>query len=48
MERRDDYIALLAHELRNLLAPIRYALASLEKTETTPQQSYALDVMRRQ
>jgi CheY-like chemotaxis protein/two-component sensor histidine kinase len=48
MERRDDYIALLAHELRNLLAPIRYALASLEKTETTQQQSYALDVMRRQ
>src|ERR1700744_29576 len=46
--RRDDYIALLAHELRNLLAPIRYALASLEKTGPTAQQSYALEVMRRQ
>jgi len=45
---RDDYIAFLAHELRNLLAPIRYALASLEKTDTTAQQSYALEVMRRQ
>jgi CheY-like chemotaxis protein/two-component sensor histidine kinase len=46
--RRDDCIALLAHELRNLLAPIRYALATLEKTDTTAQQGYALEVMRRQ
>jgi len=48
MERPNDYIALLAHELRNLLAPIRYALATLEKTELTAQQGYALGVMRRQ
>jgi CheY-like chemotaxis protein len=47
--RKDEYIALLAHELRNLLAPIRYAVASMEKKDNTPaQQSYALGVMRRQ
>jgi CheY-like chemotaxis protein len=42
-------IALLAHELRNLLAPIRYAIAAMEKKDNTAaQQSYALGVMRRQ
>ena len=47
--RKDEYIALLAHELRNLLAPIRYAIAAMEKRDNTPaQQSYALGVMRRQ
>jgi CheY-like chemotaxis protein len=47
--RKDEYIALLAHELRNLLAPIRYAVAAMEKKDNTPaQQSYALGVMRRQ
>jgi CheY-like chemotaxis protein len=47
--RKDEYIALLAHELRNLLAPIRYAIAAMEKKDNTPaQQSYALGVMRRQ
>jgi CheY-like chemotaxis protein/two-component sensor histidine kinase len=47
--RKDEYIALLAHELRNLLAPIRYAIAAMEKRDNTPtQQSYALAVMRRQ
>ncbi len=47
--RKDEHIALLAHELRNLLAPIRYALAVMEKKDNTAaQQSYALGVMRRQ
>jgi CheY-like chemotaxis protein/two-component sensor histidine kinase len=47
--RKDEYIALLAHELRNLLAPIRYALAALEKPDkSAAQHSYALGVMRRQ
>ncbi len=47
--RKDEYIAMLAHELRNLLAPIRYALAAMEKKDNTAaQQSYALGVMRRQ
>jgi CheY-like chemotaxis protein len=40
---------LLAHELRNLLAPIRYAIAALEKPDkTAAQETYALGVMRRQ
>ena len=40
---------MLAHELRNLLAPIRYALAALEKPDkSSAQHSYALGVMKRQ
>jgi CheY-like chemotaxis protein len=40
---------LLAHELRNLLAPIRYAIAAMEKPDrTSAQETYALGVMRRQ
>jgi CheY-like chemotaxis protein len=49
--RKDEFIPvlLLAHELRNLLAPIRYAIAAMEKPETTPaQQTQALGVLRRQ
>jgi CheY-like chemotaxis protein len=49
-ERHQDvYLALLAHELRNLLAPIRYAIAAMEKPDkTAAQESYALGIMRRQ
>jgi CheY-like chemotaxis protein len=48
-QRPDVYLAPLAHELRNLLAPIRYAIAALEKPDkTAAQESYALDIMRRQ
>jgi PAS domain S-box-containing protein len=36
--RKDEFLALLAHELRNPLAPIRYALATSKKTERTPEQ----------
>jgi PAS domain S-box-containing protein len=36
--RKDEFLALLAHELRNPLAPIRYALATNRKTERTPEQ----------
>lgn len=43
------YLALLAHELRNLLAPIRYAIAAMEKPDrTSAHETYALGVMRRQ
>jgi CheY-like chemotaxis protein len=43
------YLALLAHELRNLLAPIRYAIAALEKPDrTSAHETYALGVMKRQ
>ena len=36
--RKDEFLALLAHELRNPLAPIRYALAANKKSGRTMQQ----------
>ncbi len=36
--RKDEFLALLAHELRNPLAPIRYALAVNKKGGGTPEQ----------
>jgi signal transduction histidine kinase len=36
--RKNEFLALLAHELRNPLAPIRYALATLERPEVTGEQ----------
>ncbi|WP_442507379.1 ATP-binding response regulator [Novipirellula sp. SH528] len=39
--RKDEFLALLAHELRNPLAPIRTSLALLERNERSP------DVVRR-
>lgn len=47
--RKDVFIALLAHELRNPLAPIRYALASSRSAGRTPaQRSHAEAVIERQ
>ena len=37
-QRKDEFIALLAHELRNPLAPIRYALAAGKQGAATPDQ----------
>jgi PAS domain S-box-containing protein len=36
--RKDEFLALLAHELRNPLAPIRYAVAANKKPGRTPEQ----------
>jgi two-component system, chemotaxis family, CheB/CheR fusion protein len=36
--RKDEFMALLAHELRNPLAPIRYALATARKCDRTAEQ----------
>ena len=36
--RKDEFLALLAHELRNPLAPIRYALAANRKPGRTSEQ----------
>ncbi|HEY6516298.1 MAG TPA: PAS domain S-box protein, partial [Steroidobacteraceae bacterium] len=48
-QRKDEFLALLAHELRNPLAPIRYALAANRKAERTPEQRrWADDIMERQ
>jgi signal transduction histidine kinase/CheY-like chemotaxis protein len=47
--RKDEFLALLAHELRNPLAPIRYALAANKKTECTPdQRRQAYEIIDRQ
>jgi PAS domain S-box-containing protein len=47
--RKDEFLALLAHELRNPLAPIRYALAANRKADRTPEQRrWAEDIMERQ
>jgi two-component system, chemotaxis family, CheB/CheR fusion protein len=47
--RKDEFLALLAHELRNPLAPIRYALAANKKEgRTTEQQKRAEEVIERQ
>jgi PAS domain S-box-containing protein len=47
--RKDEFLALLAHELRNPLAPIRYALAANKKANGTPeQQRHAEEVIERQ
>ncbi|TWT50214.1 Autoinducer 2 sensor kinase/phosphatase LuxQ [Rubripirellula amarantea] len=35
-KRKDEFLALLAHELRNPLAPIRSSMALLERNETSP------------
>jgi PAS domain S-box-containing protein len=47
--RKDEFLALLAHELRNPLAPIRYSLATNRKSGRTPeQQRRAEEIIERQ
>jgi two-component system CheB/CheR fusion protein len=47
--RKNEFLALLAHELRNPLAPIRYALATTKKEgRTLEQQKRAEEVIERQ
>ncbi|HWS61162.1 MAG TPA: PAS domain S-box protein [Steroidobacteraceae bacterium] len=47
--RKDEFLALLAHELRNPLAPIRYTLAANRKTGRTPEQrKRAEEIIERQ
>jgi PAS domain S-box-containing protein len=47
--RKDEFLAVLAHELRNPLAPIRYALAIAQKPDRTEeQQQHAEEVIARQ
>ena len=47
--RKDDFLAMLAHELRNPLAPLRNGLAILNYAETTPLAARsAREMMNRQ
>ncbi|MDE2050633.1 MAG: PAS domain S-box protein [Gammaproteobacteria bacterium] len=48
-QRKDEFLALLAHELRNPLAPIRYAIAANRKADRTAEQrKWADEIMERQ
>lgn len=46
--RKDDFLATLAHELRNPLAPLRTGLDVLDGSTTDPSARRALGVMQRQ
>jgi PAS domain S-box-containing protein len=46
--RKDEFLATLAHELRNPLAPIRNAVQVLVMTNDTPQVRQICDMMERQ
>ena len=47
--RKDEFLALLAHELRNPLAPIRYALAAARNSTTSDEQkAKSYDIVERQ
>lgn len=46
--RKDEFLAVLAHELRNPLAPIQNSCESLLKSVTDPRQRRALDIIQRQ
>jgi len=47
--RKDEFLALLAHELRNPLAPLGYALATVKNPAcTSERRAHAEEVMERQ
>jgi PAS domain S-box-containing protein len=46
--RKDEFLATLAHELRNPLAPIKYAIAMLRRLDDPDKQARAQDVIDRQ
>jgi signal transduction histidine kinase/ActR/RegA family two-component response regulator len=46
--RKDEFIAILSHELRNPLAPIRYALPILERERVSDTAARAIAVIDRQ
>ena len=47
-KRVNEFIAMLAHELRNPLAPISNAVKILEMTDNTPQVAWSTQVIGRQ
>jgi len=46
--RKDEFLATLAHELRNPLAPIRFALEAMKSDTAGPTAAHARDVIERQ
>ncbi len=47
-QRKDDFLAVLSHELRNPLAPIRNALALLRESDSQEVRERALPIIERQ
>lgn len=47
-QRKDEFLAILAHELRNPLAAIQTGLELMKHGSTTPSQSRTRDIMARQ
>jgi signal transduction histidine kinase/ActR/RegA family two-component response regulator len=47
-QRKDEFLATLAHELRNPLAPIRFALETLKGQTLSPASARGRDVIDRQ
>lgn len=48
-KRKDEFLALLAHELRNPLAPIRSSMALLEQKEDSPETVHRVrEIVQRQ
>ena len=47
-KRMNEFIAMLGHELRNPLAPIRNAVGIMEKKATSPEMLWCKDVISRQ
>ena len=46
--RKDEFLATLAHELRNPLAPIRHVVATLDRTQDPARCVRARDIIERQ
>jgi PAS domain S-box-containing protein len=46
--RKDEFLATLAHELRNPIAPLRYATALLQRVDDAARQQKACEVIERQ
>jgi PAS domain S-box-containing protein len=46
--RKDEFLATLAHELRNPLAPIRTGLAIIKRDPSSPAATHSLQIMERQ
>ena len=47
-QRKDEFLAMLAHELRNPLAPIRFALEALKVDDARAIAAHAREVIERQ
>jgi PAS domain S-box-containing protein len=46
--RMSEFIAMLSHELRNPLAPIRNAMSFMQKASSDPQVAWCIDIVGRQ